>query len=378
MLSSPKKSAVPSIRESSLSRSESNEEHVTRWLQDLQLDPEAIRNQDIEESLRGQLKRAEEAKVQWILTSESILNWLDTKDHRCRFLALQGEPTANSHGEAAGFTAAFLAQTLLSNKECLVLYYSCGLRELAGVKTCRDGGLEAMLNGLAAAAGPQSLLNSLNAQLMGFLQRADDLDLSFLKDKRYRQTAQRGLSRGWDLFRNLLLELGKQRPRPVYIIIDSNFHLKGDKSERLIEKLLGLAIDTYPRTVKILMTDLLSLEPLRDRDACQTLLVPNQDNASYHGPNQRLLDDVSHKVAAKNRNAPFHKGEGSEESEDEEKESEDESEDQSEYESGEDSGRETGDESNEVSEEESKEASGEESEDSDNGDSDAKDLEDED
>jgi hypothetical protein len=247
---------------------------ATNWLSLLPRPFHKLALQDMEESIRFQLRPSEQAKVQWLITSEEILDWLQATESQV--VVAQGERAPDALANALAFTSAFIAQSLRESYPYPVLYYSCGLRNEASPSNDESG--------------PVALLNSLNSQLLCWLTQGDQqASLTLLNSDRYCQWSQENASNALDLFKHLVHLIPTRAT--LFIVVDGLSRLSGTESQGE-ETLRGIL---RPRSyknpsVKVLLTDLLSTECLRKRRYVE-VCVPEHANGEGQQLNVQHLDE---------------------------------------------------------------------------------------
>lgn len=221
-----------------------------------------------------------ENQVQYIMTSEKLLNWLEKPESG--LLLIQGQTAPQTQANALSLSSAFLAQSLREGHDSPVLYHSCGLRTEEGPRG-------------ADTSGTVALVNSLNSQLARHLR--SHTDLSFLGEDKYRRRkSQARLRPALKLLRHLVGEVPGDES--VFIIIDSLSRLSGDAEsedeEEAIRGIARLAAVGVP-VVKVLMTDVLpEHRRLRHQAAVgDELFVPDRVDVGGHGLNAEYLREVS-------------------------------------------------------------------------------------
>ncbi|KAG8161088.1 hypothetical protein KVR01_009352 [Diaporthe batatas] len=255
-----------------------NKKVLKGWAARLPVDFVSAAARDIGDSLRSSLHPAQENQVQYIMTSEKLLGWLE--DSKPGLLVLQAQTAPQTQANAISLSSAFLAQILRESHDSPVLYHSCGLRTEEGPRG-------------AETSGTIALINSLNSQLARQLSRR--ADLSFLGEDRYRKKAQRRPRPAVKLLKRLISEVPEKKT--VFVIIDSLSRLSGDaESEagaiRAISQLVDDREEGGP-AVKILMTDLLPEHMLQLQPLGEELYVPDRVDVGGHGLNADYLREVS-------------------------------------------------------------------------------------
>lgn len=90
-----------------------------RWSARLPVDFTSTSTRDIKESLRSNLHPTQENQVQYIMTSEKLLGWLE--EPKSRLLLIQSQTAPQSQANAISLSSAFLAQSLRDSHEGPVL-----------------------------------------------------------------------------------------------------------------------------------------------------------------------------------------------------------------------------------------------------------------
>lgn len=256
-----------------------NKKALKKWSTRLPLDFVAAAESDMRELLRHNLPRTQQDQVQYIMTSEELLSWLEKPESG--MLVIQCEAPPDTTANAISLSSAFLAQNLGQNHHGPVLYHSCGLRTEEGRRK-------------AERSGPIAVINSLNSQLATQLRK--HADLSFLGTEKYRDKSQARLRPALKLLRRLLDEIPEDES--VFVIIDSLCRLSGD-SEDEVEAIRGIsrvaehhADKGQQPTVKVLMTDLLPGHLRRGVSKCGRLYVPDRVSGGGQGLNSEYLREV--------------------------------------------------------------------------------------
>lgn len=198
---------------------------------------------DISESLKHNLHRTDQDKVQYIMSSEKLLEWLETPESG--LLIIQGQSAPQTQANAISLSSAFLAQSLRQSHKGPVLFHSCGLRTEEGPRG-------------AETSGTTARANSLSSQPARRLQgRAD---LSFLAEDRHRRKSKSQARPRPAL--KLLRRLVGEVPGAdwVFVTVDSLSRLSGDAEDegeaiRGVSRLAGRR--SAGPVVKVLLTDLL-------------------------------------------------------------------------------------------------------------------------
>lgn len=255
---------------------------MKQWSARLPVDFVSAAAKDISSSLKPNLHPTQENQVQYIMTSEELLNWLEKP--KSGLLVIQAETAPQTQANAISLSSAFLAQSLRESHGSPVLYHSCGLRT-------EEGPIGAETSGSIA------LINSLNSQLARQLR--SHTDLSFLGTDKYRKRSQTHLRPALKLLKRLVTEVPENES--LFIIIDSLSRLSGSDAEseakaiKTISRLVDQSTDQGP-IVKILMTDLLPEHRLVHQQAAaggDELYVPDRVDVGGHGLNTEYLREVS-------------------------------------------------------------------------------------
>jgi hypothetical protein len=276
-----------------------NRKALKQWSEHLPIDFASAAARDMGESLKSSsLHPTQENQVQYIMTSQEALGWLEKPESG--LLRIQAETAPQTQANALSLSSAFLARSLSKshgdhNTRSPVLYHSCSLRTEEGPRG-------------AETSGTIALVNSLNLQLARHLLRSSHADLASLlgTDKKGRKKAQRGLRPALRLLKRLVHAVSQDES--VFIIIDSLSRLSGTSTDAeseadAIGRISRLAVDrpapgSTNRSgpiVKILMTDLLS-EHIRAQAAAVSgdeLYVPDRVDVGGHGLNAEYLREVS-------------------------------------------------------------------------------------
>ncbi|KAK7709946.1 hypothetical protein SLS64_006191 [Diaporthe eres] len=255
-----------------------NKKALKQWSARLPLDFVSAAERDMRESLRHNLHRTQQNQVQYILTSEKLLTWLEKPESG--LLVMQGQTAPQTMANAISLSSAFLAQSLRQSHDSPVLYHSCGLRT-------EEGPRRAQRSGTIAA------VNSLNSQLARHLQ--SHADLSFLGTENHRGRSQKRTRSALKLLKRLVGEVPENDA--VFVIIDSLSRLSGDAENEVeaikgISQLVEQSSDAGP-IVKVLMTDLLPNHMLHKAAVGDELYVPDRVDAGGQGLNTEYLRELS-------------------------------------------------------------------------------------
>lgn len=231
---------------------ETMEKLIKTWLSGLDnFDP--MPENQISECMSGisNLTLEERDRVQWIMASDVINDWLKLTESR--MLNVRAETAPIELVNALSFTAATLAFTIEKTTNYAVLSFFCGLRRNDS-RTNAD-------------SGPKAILKSFNGQLLKFImKKRPTSDLSFLKNKTLMKKSRGRSKYAKELFRKLLEALPENDV--VFVILDSFSRLGGPdkdaaKGDEIIEELSALVIE-MPLVIKVLVTDALPSCPIKD------------------------------------------------------------------------------------------------------------------
>jgi hypothetical protein len=246
-----------------------------KWLNKLPIAFDTVAREDVREHLRRGLPRSEEEdKVSWILTSDTFLDWVKTKESQVPVLLITLEEAPNNVINCLSFTSAFVVRSLRTSYSIPVLYHSCGLRS-------EDGYEEGTSDAVA-------LVNSLNAQLIKKTLDADwGLDLSLFDNTDFRRKSQTSLRRGLKLLRRLVQQASDHTP--VIIVVDSLSRLS-DSDDTIQEVAEGISrvAGGSEKAVKVLLTDALP-GTFTDDGGYVELFVPERVDGGGRGLNLKLL-----------------------------------------------------------------------------------------
>lgn len=253
-----------------------NKKALKQWSARLPLDFVSAAEKDISQSLQYNLHRLEQEQVQYVLTSEELLDWLETP--KPSLLVIQGQTAPQTQANAISLSTAFLAQSLRESHDSPVLYHNCGLRTEEGPRK-------------AETSGTIAAINSLNSQLARHLQ--NHADLSLLGTKKSRGRGQTRLRSALKLLKRLMGEISENES--VFVIIDSLSRLSGDV-EKEVDAIRGISqlVDrSMGPIVKVLLTDLLPDHLLSRAAVGDELYVPDRIDAGGQGLNTEYLREVS-------------------------------------------------------------------------------------
>lgn len=230
------------------------------------------------ESLQHNLHRTQQDQVQFIMTSEKLLTWLEKPEPG--LLVIQCQTAPQTQANAISLSSAFLAQSLRQSHDSPVLYHSCGLRTEES-----EGSRRAEISGTIA------LINSLISQLAHQLQ--NHADLSFLGTDKYPGKSQTRLRPALKLLKRLMDEVPENES--MFVIIDSLSRLSGDAEDEAeaIRRISRLVDRSAAPLVKVLLTDLL-LDHIPHRSTvADELYVPDRVDVGGQGLNTEYLREVS-------------------------------------------------------------------------------------
>lgn len=253
-----------------------NKKALKKWSARLPLDFVSAADRDMRESLQHNLHRTQQDQVQYIMTSERVLTWLESPESG--LLVIQCQTAPQTQANAMSLSSAFLAQSLRQSHDSPVLYHSCGLRTEEGPRG-------------AEISGTLAVINSLNSQLARQLQ--NHADLSFLGTDKYRGRNQTRLRPALKLLKRLMDEVPENES--VFVIIDSLSRLSGDSENELeaIRSISRLVDRSAGPIVKVLMTDLLPDHMLHRAAVGDELYVPDRVDIGGQGLNTEYLREVS-------------------------------------------------------------------------------------
>lgn len=239
-------------RTGSITSIEIMEQLIDTWLSGLgDFDP--MPEKQISECMSGisNLTLEERDRVQWIMASDVLNDWLKLTESR--MLNVRAETAPMELVNALSFSAATLAFTIEKTTNYAVLSFFCGLRRNDS-RANADSGLKA-------------ILKSFNGQLLKFImKKRSTSDLSFLKNESLMKKSRGRSKYAKELFRKLLEALPNNDV--VFVILDSFSRLGGPdkdavKGDELIEELSALVIE-MPLVIKVLVTDALPSCPIKD------------------------------------------------------------------------------------------------------------------
>jgi hypothetical protein len=242
-----------------------SKELAQSWLSGLgTFDP--MPDKQIHELLSGfsSLSLDEKDRLQWILASDEVRDWLASAESSILYMYAETPPEELVN--AMSFSASTLALTLAGATNFPVLSFFCGLRQ----NDSREN----------ATAGPKAVRKSLNGQLLTFMKSQRPLaDLSFIEPGKKMRKSMGKAEHAKKLFRDLLEALPEGEV--VFIILDSFSRLGGepgdnDKGDDLVEELAALR--AMPQlVVKLLIIDAMPGCPVT-READITLYVLDEVN----------------------------------------------------------------------------------------------------
>ncbi|KAG6355450.1 hypothetical protein INS49_003412 [Diaporthe citri] len=249
---------------------------LKQWSARLPLDFVSAGERDMRESLQHNLHRTHQDQVQYIMTSEKLLSWLEKPE--LGLLVRQCQTAPQTQANAMSLSSAFLAQSLRQSHDSPVLHHSCGLRTEEGPRR-------------ADTSGTIAVINSLNSQLAHQLQ--NHTDLSFLGTNKYCGRSQTRLRPALKLLKRLVDEVSENES--VFIIIDSLSRMSGDAEDegQAIRCISRLVDRSAAPLVKVLLTDLLpDHTPQLSADGDE-LYVPDRVDVGGQGLNTEYLHEVS-------------------------------------------------------------------------------------
>ncbi|KAI1409798.1 hypothetical protein F5Y13DRAFT_203191 [Hypoxylon sp. FL1857] len=258
---------------------ESRRALARKWLHDV-MQPEANPLKGIQECLNDLevLSLQEKDRVKWIIESDEVKDWLTAPDSQT--LAIEADTPPQDSSNPLSATSAFLSQTISTSTDFPVLTYM--------------GGLGTSENSDEIACGSVAMMRSLVSQLLLHIaDRRLDIDLEFLKSKRFRLKPSTKLSTLIGLFCRLLDEMFEdERGNVVFIIIDSISLFQGSMEEAATDVLQLLdAIESSDVILKVLLTDLgppLLME-IQKRGIIE-LSVPDNVDGGKHDLNMEVLE----------------------------------------------------------------------------------------
>lgn len=183
---------------------------VADWLNCLgHFDPNSATHIDeCYEEERHATRNSNRTKVEWIVTSDDFLSWLDSDESM--FLEIQSEEEEYRLHNAVTLTSAILANLTSRFVVWPTMSVFCSLRA----------------NANANEPGPHGILKCLNSQLLMFVcEKCPTFDLRFLEevDMFDLQSSVPGMLELFDRLLDAFLEGTK-----VFIILDSWFRAQGD------------------------------------------------------------------------------------------------------------------------------------------------------
>jgi hypothetical protein len=263
---------------------ERNKELIAKWIKDVPLKsftPDA--SQDILAAIKDMdtLNLKDQDKLQWIMASEELNEWL-ARDTSC-LLTLETETSPDEPVNAITSIAALLGELLGTVEVFAVLSFFWMSRPS---RFCQD------------LTPDMVMLNSINGQLLENIRdRGVEVDLSFLaEDKTYRKSQEKR-KQGLALFEHLLGILPEKSA--VFILLDLFSCIPERRAD--VEKMLDRIIKMqalYPKLVmKVLITDLLPTSSLNN-SANISLYVPDHVDGERNGVSTELLkEDMRKRVS---------------------------------------------------------------------------------
>ncbi|XXG93939.1 hypothetical protein Hte_000189 [Hypoxylon texense] len=274
-----KGSSPSAVRELTMSSPKQRRAVACKWLRDTRLS-EADIQKDVEECLGDveTLNLREKDRIKWIIESDEIKHWLRAPNSET--LAIEAETPPEESINPMTATCSFLSKTVTANTDFPVLTYFGGL----GGAEDRD----------ETASGSTVMMKSLIAQLvLHVAEQRPEIDLDFLKKKRFNQKSLTSPSKLISLFCRILDKLSEDgQGNVVFIIIDSVSRFNGTMEEAVSDVLLLLdAVEQTEVTFKVLLTDLgpPSMARLQERQIAE-LYVPDHVDGGNNGLNMEELD----------------------------------------------------------------------------------------
>lgn len=267
-----------------------NEKFANDWLTALPLQFHDLAIQDMDELLNRStaLSMDDQGKVQHIMASSHLFEWLNAQ--KSMVLLVQSEEAPDDSINPLSFSSAFLAQTLRGTYKSPVLYYNCRTRSR---ESCEED-----------MSGPQALIDTFNAQLVVHLlnTHGDSVGLEFLQQNGLSKTSQKHknnrLRHGRRLFKRLIE--GLPEPDVVFMIIDGMSWLTGDQTvaNKVLRVILQLASHSTTRTIKLLLTDMLSRTALDDYEYLELFVHSRIDSTGQPLNLHFLREDTQNSLSA--------------------------------------------------------------------------------
>ncbi|KAI1760958.1 hypothetical protein GGR53DRAFT_54736 [Hypoxylon sp. FL1150] len=271
-----KASSPSSIQELAMSSPKERRTIASKWLHGVAM-REVDLQKDVEEYLEDveRLNLRDKDRTKWIIESDEIKHWLSAPTSQT--LAIDAETPPEESINPLTATCAYLNKTVSTNTDFPVLTYFGGLQD-------RDG----------AITGTATMMRTLIAQLLVYIaEQRPEIDLEFLKKKKFNKKSLTSLSKLISLFGRILDKLSEDgQANVVFIIIDSVSHFDGTMEEAVDDVLLLLeAVEQTDVMFKVLLTDLgpPSLAKLQERDIPE-LYVPDNVDGGKNDLNMEELD----------------------------------------------------------------------------------------
>ena len=216
-------------------------------------------------------KSAEQDQIEYLLTSDSIRQWLNAK--RLYILSIDAETSPEGTCSPISYATAMLAQALLESKTYPVLTYFCSIR-------CWQPDTK-------QKTAAVSFLRSLADQL---LEEAGEKVPGFDPSSCFRSRTRRDAFASVDAALSLLEDLFRALPPKsgVFILVDSVSRLEMKaktkaRGKKAIEGLLAVA-GRADVPVKLVVTDLLHAKiPTLLENAIEPLYLPDQVDVGGYG-----------------------------------------------------------------------------------------------
>ncbi|KAI9694333.1 MAG: hypothetical protein M1820_009022 [Bogoriella megaspora] len=272
------------LHEAAMSSPDRNRKLVETWFRRLEpFNPHAT--SQVEECFATveMLDLGEKDKIQWVMSSPEVLEWLSQKSSS--IIDIEAESPPDQPINSLSFVTAQLVSVLKAELDFPVLSFFCWLRSI-------DSREEDM-------SGSIAILKSWNGQLMDFiLAKQTAVDLSFLDDETLSQKSQKSMSHAWKLFKTLLGLLPSDEV--IFILIDSLSNLSGNsnRGDELIKATIGLALNASNIVIKFLTTDCMTDCPVK-QFAHLSLRVPDHVDQGRFGLNLEVLNEENRSALAK-------------------------------------------------------------------------------
>ena len=247
---------------------------VDAWLQELQRS-DISSTSHCEECLRNSwsLNFKGQDSMAWIMGSGELRSWL--RSSRSSILVIDSETRPDDTLNPLTMSIALTVHTLTTKADFPVLSFFCGLHT-------NDAYDEEL-------SGPVGMLNCLNAQFLTYLNsRNPGIFLPVLEGDRYRRRSQRHITEALGLLQLLVQRLTPNEDA-VIVVVDSACRLVGPrpKAEKALKGILDIA-KKAPLTFKVLISDMLSSDPLDGR-AAMKLFVPDYIDGGRQGMNMDMM-----------------------------------------------------------------------------------------